>query len=294
MDSVSEPQNATTGSAPAAGTLAVSQSDKLKPPYDFIIFFSKKFYEVPRSAVAVLSKYPCELENPQELEKIQGTKAPDQWYKLCHPNHLVQLRCEEGLVNYTHVKFKDGSFPQEYRYLIHLSKRICEVNFKKLHDHFTAFFEENPSKAPTSASAKARYQVLAWKPEQCPNAAQLNPEVNRFAKAVDPPQRALASLSAPKTPSVTKKKGKDKFNLDSGIFEIDKSALPPRGIHKLRIVPNVTKRHRLVYDEETMTLTILELGKTALPPPKEKENRVEDAVQDMATAEEEEDDDDED
>ena len=247
-------------------SLVAVSSDVMGPPHDFLLPFSKKAYSVPKRAIKVISKSPCELEDANELKKILNTKAPEAWWKLCYPDHMVQLRGEEGLVNYAHVKFKNGTSPEEYRWLILISKRICDVNFSKMKLQLEAAYAEDPSKAPSSNSAKARFGILDWRSSKdCPSSAQLNPEVNRFVKCLDPPTRSLALLEKP-APAVRTKvyKSSKRKAVEAGrgdTKEADALSLLP-GIKRQRSI-QVSSNYRIIEDAENGYVHILELG---IPP----------------------------
>ena len=156
-------------------------------------------------------------------------------------------------------------------------------------------FEDHPEKAPTSASAKARFASLSWKSSvDLPNAAQLNPEVNRFPKATDVPVRALSTITTtkerttkPKT--TTKRGGGGKEEKVTDVFEADPTSLLP-GIKRQRTL-KISDNYKIIEDPANGMVHVIEMGERAGKPSSSSSASAEPTAD--PPAEEDEDDDDE-
>lgn len=144
---------------------------KSDPPVSYIMAFGKAQYYVPNSAVLSFPKHPIDtLKDGAELGSLLVTKAPASWEPHCHPDFLMHVQGTDGSTC-VYATFAIPGFPQEQRFIRVISDRIAEKNFEKIKEKLKDII-------PTNERQKKRMAVLDWtKEKDCPDRAQLNPEL---------------------------------------------------------------------------------------------------------------------
>jgi hypothetical protein len=144
----------------------------------YILSFGKTQYLVPSSAIKSPAKKSNVVANGKVLGQILATKAPEKWLEYCSPECLCHLQADDSTCVYT--TFTVEGHEEESRFLRFISGTIADRNFpawkervdKKIADGDIVLNNERQ---------RARLDVLNWsKAKDCPNRAQLNPELNKW------------------------------------------------------------------------------------------------------------------
>lgn len=164
MALVAEPRYATVQSGPCKGE-----------PY--VLCFGKHQFFVPVDSVVSYPKKTNSLSSGSAVGTVLNTKSPDSWLPFCASDFLIQLRGDEGTCVYTTFHVDSTS---ESRFLRLIVQGIAEKNFPVIKESTEALIANGTLKV-SNERQQARVNVLSWKKEvDCPDKAQLNPEINRW------------------------------------------------------------------------------------------------------------------
>ena len=144
----------------------------------YILSFGKTQYLVPASAIKSPAKKSNKVADGKALGQILATKAPEKWMEYCSPECLCHIQAEDSTCVYT--TFTVEGQDDESRFLRFISGTIADRNFP--------LWKERVEKKITDGDIvlnndrqRARLDVLNWsKAKDCPNRAQLNPELNKW------------------------------------------------------------------------------------------------------------------
>jgi hypothetical protein len=137
----------------------------------YVLAFGKNQYYVPHSAVISFPKSPVlKIKDGVELGNLLFTKAPGSWEDHCHPEFLMHIRGTDGSTC-VYTTFKVPGYPNEERFVRLIGGTIAEKNFEKKK-------RELKDIKPANDRQRKRMEVLDWvKEKDCPDRAQLNPEL---------------------------------------------------------------------------------------------------------------------
>lgn len=169
---------------------------KSSPPQTLLLPFGKNLYLVPATAIKSYAKYSNEqIKTGEDLGALLATKAPEKWKPYCKPDYLTCIEGETGKCVYT--TFDVPGWPEERRFLRLISATVASKNFSQI--------KEEASKVPiTNERQKTRMEVLDWnKEEDCPNRAQINPEIEKWEIATGE-ELAKSCFKAPEAKKRTK------------------------------------------------------------------------------------------
>ncbi len=186
-------------SAPA--TMLTSPNAKATVPNSkgqqtLLLPFGKNLYLVPATAIKSYAKYSNDqIKTGEDLGALLATKAPEKWKPYCKPDYLTCIEGETGKCVYT--TFDVPGWPEERRFLRLISATVASKNFSQI--------KEEASKVPiTNERQKTRMEVLDWnKEEDCPNRAQINPEIEKWEIATGD-ELAKSCFKAPEAKKRTK------------------------------------------------------------------------------------------
>jgi len=144
----------------------------------YILSFGKTQYLVPSSAIKSTAKKSNLVPSGKALGQILATKAPEKWLEYCSPECLCHVQADDSTCVYT--TFTVEGHEEESRFLRFISGTIADRNFP--------LWKERVEKKITDGDIvlnndrqRARFDVLNWsKAKDCPNRAQLNPELNKW------------------------------------------------------------------------------------------------------------------
>ena len=144
----------------------------------YILSFGKTQYLVPSSAIKSPAKKSNAVPSGKALGQILATKAPEKWLEYCSPECLCHIQADDSTCVYT--TFTVEGHEEESRFLRFISGTIADRNFP--------LWKERVEKKITDGDIvlnndrqRARLDVLNWsKAKDCPNRAQLNPELNKW------------------------------------------------------------------------------------------------------------------
>jgi hypothetical protein len=140
--------------------------------------FGKTQYLVPSSAI----KSPAKKSNPvpsgKALGQILATKAPEKWLEYCSPECLCHIQADDSTCVYT--TFTVEGHEEESRFLRFISGTIADRNFPLWKERVEKKIADGDI-VLNNDRQRARLDVLNWsKAKDCPNRAQLNPELNKW------------------------------------------------------------------------------------------------------------------
>jgi hypothetical protein len=151
---------------------------KSNPPKPYVLSFSKGQYYVPAAAVVSYPKKPNRVSDGTKLGEILFTKAPSAWKNYCDPDTLMHIKGNDGS-SCVYTTFAVEGHDDEQRFLRFISGSIAAKNFPELKQLAEEKWKEDPSTAPANDRQRIRMAVLDWEKEKdCPNRAQLSPELN--------------------------------------------------------------------------------------------------------------------
>lgn len=144
----------------------------------YILSFGKTQYLVPSSAI----KSPAKKSNPVPSGKVLGqilaTKAPEKWLEYCSPECLCHIQADDSTCVYT--TFTVEGHDEESRFLRFISGTIADRNFPLWKERVDKKISDGDI-VLNNDRQRARLDVLNWsKAKDCPNRAQLNPELNKW------------------------------------------------------------------------------------------------------------------
>ena len=144
---------------------------KSDPPMSYVLAFGKNQFYVPHDAVISYPKSPVvKIQDGVELGNLLFTKAPSSWENHCHPDFLMHIRGTDGSTC-VYTTFQVPGHPNEERFVRFIGGTIAEKNFEKKK-------RELKDIKPANERQRKRMAVLDWvKEKDCPDRAQLNPEL---------------------------------------------------------------------------------------------------------------------
>lgn len=144
---------------------------KSDPPMSYVLAFGKNQFYVPHDAVISFPKSPVvKIQDGVELGNLLFTKAPGSWEDHCHPEFLMHIRGTDGSTC-VYTTFAVPGHPNEERFVRFIGGTIAEKNFEKKK-------KELKDIKPSNERQRKRMAVLDWvKEKDCPDRAQLNPEL---------------------------------------------------------------------------------------------------------------------
>jgi hypothetical protein len=150
---------------------------KSNPPRTLLLPFGKNFYLVPAKAVESYAKFPNDqIKTGEDLGALLATKAPDKWKPYCKPDYLHCIEGDTGKCVYT--TFKVPGHPDEERILRNISATVAAKNFSQVKQEA---LEKAKTEPITNERQQKRINVLEWnKDVDCPNRAQINPEIEKW------------------------------------------------------------------------------------------------------------------
>ena len=153
---------------------------KSDPPKAYVLAFSKGQYYVPAHAVLSFPKRANTVPDGTKLGEILFTKAPQAWSPYCHPDTLMHVKGNDGSTC-VYTTFAVEGHENERRFLRFISGSIAAKNFPEWKKTIEEEMARTPPAypPPTNDRQRTRLAVLDWEKEKnCPNKAQLNPEIN--------------------------------------------------------------------------------------------------------------------
>jgi len=177
-------------------TNAKATVPKSNPSQTLLLPFGKNLYLVPATAIKSYAKFANDqIKTGEDLGALLATKAPEKWKPYCKPDYLTCIEGETGKCVYT--TFDVPGWPEERRFLRLISATVASKNFSQI--------KEEASKVPiTNERQKTRMEVLDWnKEEDCPNRAQINPEIEKWEIATGE-ELAKSCFKAPEAKKRTK------------------------------------------------------------------------------------------
>jgi hypothetical protein len=153
---------------------------KSDPPKAYVLAFSKGQYYVPAHAVLSFPKRANTVPDGTKLGEILFTKAPQAWSPYCHPDTLMHVKGNDGSTC-VYTTFAVEGHENERRFLRFISGSIAAKNFPEWKKTIEEEMARTPPTypPPTNDRQRTRLAVLDWEKEKnCPNKAQLNPEIN--------------------------------------------------------------------------------------------------------------------
>lgn len=147
-----------------------------KTDVKYIFLFGKHQYYIPADSVISYPKKPNIVESPEALGALLATKAPDKWKNYTHPDMLMQVKGDEGSCVFTTFHVEDHT--DEQRFVRFISGSVAEKCFP----FWIAEDEKKRQPGEEIRESKAkRLEVLKWtKKKDCPNRAQISPELNKW------------------------------------------------------------------------------------------------------------------
>lgn len=146
----------------------------------YVLSFSKGLYGIPNEKVMSFARKPNSIESPEALGRLLATKAPDKWYKYCHPDCLTRIEGDEGNCLYTSFVVENGEGPGEERHLHLISSTIAHKNLPQMQEELKDTLSHDKPKQ------QLRWAALSWRREtDLPVKAQIHPEVNRWPSLPD-------------------------------------------------------------------------------------------------------------
>jgi hypothetical protein len=144
----------------------------------YILSFGKTQYLVPASAIKSPAKKSNKVADGKALGQILATKAPEKWMEYCSPECLCHVQVEDSSCVYT--TFTVDGHDDESRFLRFISGTIADRNFPLWKERVEKKIADGDI-VLSNDRQKARFAVLNWtKAKECPNRAQLNPEINKW------------------------------------------------------------------------------------------------------------------
>lgn len=147
-----------------------------KTEIKYVFVFGKHQYYIPAASVLSYPKKPNMMESREALGALLATKAPDKWKNYTHPDFLMHIKGKEGSCVFTTFHVDDHM--EEQRFVRFISGSIAEKCFP----YWIA--EEEKKRVPGEEireSKAKRLEVLKWnKKEDCPERAQISPELNSW------------------------------------------------------------------------------------------------------------------
>ena len=191
-------------SAPA--TMLTSPNAKATVPNSkgqqtLLLPFGKNLYLVPATAIKSYAKYSNDqIKTGEDLGALLATKAPEKWKPYCKPDYLTCIEGETGTCVYT--TFQVPGWPEERRFLRLISATVAAKNFEKVKEE--ALEKANADGVEMNDRQLKRLDVLDWNKENnCPNRAQINPEIEKWEIATGE-ELAKSCFKAPETKKRTK------------------------------------------------------------------------------------------
>ena len=97
----------------------------------------RTFWRLASPSITCQIRQSCPTQHPVdtlkdglELGSLLVTKAPASWEAHCHPDFLMHVQGTDGSTC-VYATFSIPGFPQEQRFIRHISDRIAEKNFAK-------------------------------------------------------------------------------------------------------------------------------------------------------------------
>jgi len=151
---------------------------KSNPPKTFLLPFGKHVYLVPASAIKSYPKYPNDkIKTGEDLGALLATKAPEKWKPYCKPDYLTCIEGETGTCVYT--TFQVPGWPEERRFLRLISATVASKNFEAVKQE--TLEKAKADEVELNERQQKRLEVLDWNKENdCPNRAQINPEIEKW------------------------------------------------------------------------------------------------------------------
>ena len=144
----------------------------------YILSFGKTQYLVPTSAIKSPAKKSNVVPNGKVLGQILATKAPEKWLEYCSPECLCHIQADDSTCVYT--TFTVEGHDEESRFLRFISGTIADRNFPLWKERVEKKIADGDI-VLNNDRQRARLDVLNWsKAKDCPNRAQLNPELNKW------------------------------------------------------------------------------------------------------------------
>ena len=144
----------------------------------YILSFGKTQYLVPSSAIKSPAKKSNPVANGKVLGQILATKAPEKWLEYCSPECLCHIQADDSTCVYT--TFTVEGHDEESRFLRFISGTIADRNFPLWKERVDKKISDGDI-VLNNDRQRARLDVLNWsKAKDCPNRAQLNPELNKW------------------------------------------------------------------------------------------------------------------
>ena len=144
----------------------------------YILSFGKTQYLVPASAIKSPAKKSNKVADGKALGQILATKAPEKWMEYCSPECLCHIQADDSTCVYT--TFTVEGHDEESRFLRFISGTIADRNFPLWKERVEKKIADGDI-VLNNDRQRARLDVLNWsKAKDCPNRAQLNPELNKW------------------------------------------------------------------------------------------------------------------
>ena len=168
-------------SAPAAmltGPNAKATVPNSKGQQTLLLPFGKNLYLVPAKAIKSYAKYSNEqIKTGEDLGALLATKAPEKWKPYCKPDYLTCIEGETGTCVYT--TFQVPGWPEERRFLRLISATVASKNFEAVKQE--TLEKARADEVELNERQQKRLEVLDWNKENdCPNRAQINPEIEKW------------------------------------------------------------------------------------------------------------------
>jgi len=167
----------------AAATMLTSPNAKATVPNSkgqqtLLLPFGKNHYLVPATAIKSYAKWSNDqIKTGEDLGALLATKAPEKWKPYCKPDYLTCIEGETGTCVYT--TFKVPGHSDEVRFLRLISATVASKNFETVKQE--TLDKANADGVELNERQQKRLDVLDWNKENdCPNRAQINPEIEKW------------------------------------------------------------------------------------------------------------------
>jgi hypothetical protein len=218
--------------SPRASPKAVPEKSTKYENRPFLLFFSKKYYRVPKEHVVFDMGRPFVAKSAEDAKKLHECKSHPFWLSTgVHSRHIVKLKLElDGkTLSGLYISYKIGDEESDDIYVI---RALTKVIAKKFYDMWTGP-EEKGGWTEEKRSANKWTELIADEPR---DEAQISPERARYEVVPDPVNVLFARVKKLKisdaAPKAASKKSKvapqaDEEDDDAQSSAAQSSALVP-------------------------------------------------------------------
>lgn len=195
--------------SPRASPKAVPEKSTKYQNRDILLFFSKKYYRVPKEHIVFDMGKPFVAKSAEDAKKLHECKSHPAWVSAgVHSRHIVKLKLElDGkTLSGLYISYKIGDEESDDIYVI---RALTKVIAKKFYDMWTMSPVEKGGWSEEKRSGDKWKELVADEPR---DEAQISPERARYEVVPDPTNVLFARVKKLKitdaAPKAARKKSK--------------------------------------------------------------------------------------